>query len=89
MKVAERAAYRLAEDYYDTRTIEFDDARQEALLILATRPQMVRECLGDEALGYGVLYTRLHQHLVKVVRTDAGRRKRLTPLFDERDGGDA
>ncbi|MFF3249764.1 hypothetical protein ACFYWP_01870 [Actinacidiphila glaucinigra] len=74
MKVAQRAAYRLSEDYSDTRTIEFDDAYQEALIILASRPGMVRECLASADLGYGVLYTRLHQHLVKVVRTDAKHR---------------
>jgi hypothetical protein len=78
VKVAERAAYRLAQDYADTGTIEYDDAYQEALIILASRPRMVRAVLADPALGYGVLYTRLHQALVKVVRTDAKHRTRHT-----------
>ncbi|MEU8133208.1 hypothetical protein [Streptodolium elevatio] len=78
LKVAERAARRLAEQYADTRTIEYEDAFQEAVIILASKPQMVRECLTDPHLGYGVLATRLHQHLVMKVRTEASRRTRLT-----------
>jgi hypothetical protein len=78
LKVAGRAAYRLSQDYADTGTIEYDDAYQEAVIILATRPGMVRECLSDPSLGYGVLYTRLHQALVKVVRTDAKHRTKHT-----------
>ncbi|WAB08749.1 hypothetical protein SEA_ANDRIS_45 [Streptomyces phage Andris] len=78
VKVAERAAYRLSRDYADTGTIEYDDALQEATIILATRPGMVRDCLSSPDLGYGVLYTRLHQALVKVVRTDAKHRTKHT-----------
>jgi hypothetical protein len=78
VKVAERAAYRLGQEYADTGTIEYDDAFQEAVLILATKPHLVRDCLSDQTLGYGVLHKRLHQHLVKVVRGDAKRRTRQT-----------
>jgi hypothetical protein len=78
VKVAERAAYRLSQDYASTATIEYDDAYQEALITLAQKAHMVRGCLSDPNLGYGVLYTRLHQSLVKVVRTDASRRTKHT-----------
>lgn len=78
VKVAERAARKLSQDYADTGTIEYDDAYHEALIILATRARMVRGVLADPRLGYGVLYTRLHQHLVKVVRTEAGHRSKQT-----------
>ncbi|MFE4451390.1 hypothetical protein [Streptomyces sp. NPDC056796] len=74
VKVAERAARKLARDYEDTGTIELPDALQEALILLATNGRMVRDCLADPGLGYGVLHTRLHQMLVKVVRTDAKHR---------------
>jgi hypothetical protein len=76
VKVAELAAYRLAREYEDTATIEYGDAYQEALILLATKARMVRDCLADPSLGYGVLHTRLHQMLVKVVRTDAKHRSR-------------
>ncbi|RPF45771.1 hypothetical protein EDD96_2335 [Streptomyces sp. Ag109_G2-6] len=76
--LAGRAARRIADGYEDTLTMEYEDARQEALIILATKPQMVNECLADPALGLGVLYHRLVLDLVDRVKTEARRRIRHT-----------
>jgi hypothetical protein len=73
-----RAARRIADGYEDTLTMEYDDARQEALLILATKPAMVSECLSDPNLGLGVLYHRLVLDLIDRVKTEARRRIRHT-----------
>ncbi|MFI0984996.1 hypothetical protein [Streptomyces exfoliatus] len=76
--LAGRAARRIADGYADTLTMEYEDARQEALIILATKPAMVNECLADPALGLGVLYHRLVLDLVDRVKTEARRRIRHT-----------
>jgi hypothetical protein len=76
--LAGRAARRIADGYEDTLTMEYEDARQEALIILATKPAMVSECLSDPNLGLGVLYHRLVLDLVDRVKTEARRRIRHT-----------
>lgn len=76
VKVAERAARKIALQYEDTGTIEYDDAYQEALLLLSARKGL-QDCLRSEGLGYGALYTRLCQDLVKLVRTEAKHRSRV------------
>ncbi|MGW8743578.1 hypothetical protein [Streptomyces sp. NPDC055794] len=76
--LAGRAARRIADGYEDTLTMEYDDARQEALIILATKPGMVNECLADPNLGLGVLYHRLYLDLTDRVKTEAKRRIRHT-----------
>ncbi len=76
--LAGRAARRIADGYEDTLTMEYEDARQEALIILATKPAMVNECLADPNLGLGVLYHRLVLDLVDRVKTEARRRIRHT-----------
>ncbi|MFI1655592.1 hypothetical protein ACH4ZU_11895 [Streptomyces sp. NPDC020472] len=76
--LAGRAARRIADGYEDTLTMEYEDARQEALIILATKPSMVSECLSDPNLGLGVLYHRLVLDLVDRVKTEARRRIRHT-----------
>jgi len=78
LALAGRAARRIADGYEDTLTMEYDDARQEALILLATKPAMVSECLSNPALGLGVLYHRLVLDLVDQVKTEAGRRIRHT-----------
>ncbi|SNS51055.1 hypothetical protein [Actinacidiphila glaucinigra] len=67
--LAGRAARRIADGYEDTLTMEYEDARQEALIILATKPGMVNECLADPSLGLGVLYHRLVLDLMDRVKT--------------------
>jgi hypothetical protein len=76
--LAGRAARRIADGYEDTLTMEYEDARQEALIILATKPDMVNECLADPSLGLGVLYHRLVLDLVDRVKTVAKYRIRHT-----------
>ncbi|MFF4244278.1 hypothetical protein ACFYY2_07360 [Streptomyces sp. NPDC001822] len=78
LTLAGRAARRIANGYEDTLTMEYEDARQEALIILATKPDMVNECLGDPSLGPGVLYHRLVLDLVDRVKTEAKYRIRHT-----------
>lgn len=73
MKVIERAAWRMANQYESTRTIEYEDAHQEGLILVATHARL-RECLTDPGLGLGVLHTRLTQRLVHKVETEAKRR---------------
>ncbi|WP_329022470.1 MULTISPECIES: hypothetical protein [Streptomyces] len=72
--LAGRAARRIADGYEDTLTMEYEDARQEALIILATKPHMVSQCLTEPSLGLGVLYHRLVLDLVDRVKTEATRR---------------
>ncbi|MGW3336236.1 hypothetical protein ACWDCL_01980 [Streptomyces sp. NPDC001009] len=76
--LAGRAARRIADGYEDTLTMEYEDARQEALIILATKTAMVNECLADPALGLGVLYHRLVLDLIDKVKTQAKYRIRHT-----------
>lgn len=83
MSVAACEARRIAAQYEDTATIEYEDALQEAIIILVTHPRMVSECLEDESLGYGVLATRLHQRLVKTVRTEAKKRSLVITIAPE------
>ncbi|MEW1694459.1 hypothetical protein [Streptomyces sp. NPDC091278] len=78
LALAGRAARRIADGYEDSLTIEYEDARQEAVIILATKPDMVRECLDDPALGLGVLYHRLVLDLMDRVKTEARHRVRHT-----------
>ncbi|MFI5942229.1 hypothetical protein ACIBCB_18495 [Streptomyces uncialis] len=78
MAVAGRAARRVADGYEDSLTMEYEDARQEALIALATQPGMVRECLNDSGLGLGVLCHRLTLDLKDQVKTEARRRIRHT-----------
>ncbi|MGV9312563.1 hypothetical protein ACWDR0_10245 [Streptomyces sp. NPDC003691] len=78
LALAGRAARRIANGYEDTLTMEYEDARQEAVIILATKPAMVNECLDDPDLGLGVLYHRLVLDLVDRVKTEAKHRVRHT-----------
>lgn len=78
MAVAGRAARRIADGYEDRLTMEYDDAFQEAVLILATKATMVRECLNDPGLGLGVLYHRLVLDLTDKIKTQARHRARHT-----------
>lgn len=73
MKVIERAARRMANQYESTRTIEAEDARQEGMVLVATHPRL-QECFADPNLGLGVLFTRLVQRLTHKVETEAKRR---------------
>ncbi|MEU5433796.1 hypothetical protein AB0G73_10505 [Streptomyces sp. NPDC020719] len=76
VRVAGRAARAVTLAYGDRLTIEYDDAYQEALLRLATRPELVRECIADSTLGYGVLHRRLVLDLTDKVKTEARHRTR-------------
>lgn len=76
MTLAGRAARRMADGYEERLTMEYDDAFQEAALILATKPEMVRECLAHQELGLGVLYHRLLLDLTDQIKTQARHRAR-------------
>jgi hypothetical protein len=84
-KLAGRAARKIANQYEDTGTIEYDDALQTAYILMATDPALVRQCLSDPDLGYGVLYTRLCQKLVKTIETEAKHRSKHNSYEDELD----
>ncbi|MEV7282625.1 hypothetical protein [Streptomyces sp. NPDC093111] len=74
--IAGRAARRVADGYGSRLTMEYDDAFQEALLLLATKADMVRGCLADPELGPGVLHHRLVRDLTDQVKTQARHRAR-------------
>lgn len=77
--VARKAASKVATDYADLTTIDFDDLHHEVLILLATGPE-ARQCLEDPGLGLGVLYVRMVQGLLDKVRVEAGRHNRQTSL---------
>ncbi|MFE0964031.1 MULTISPECIES: hypothetical protein [Streptomyces] len=83
----ERAARHMADKYASSVTIEKDDAFQEGLILVATQRRL-RECLHDPALGLGVLYHRLVQHLTTKVRTEAKHRSRSSS-YEALTGGAA
>lgn len=68
MGVVERAARSIARKYEDSRTVEYDDAYQEALSLMATH----RVLRNYDTLG--ILYHRLTQRLTHVYETEAKRR---------------
>ncbi|MFE7480048.1 hypothetical protein [Streptomyces sp. NPDC057552] len=72
--IASRAARRIADGYGTRLTMEYDDALQEALLLLATKADMVRTCLTDPQLGPGVLHHRLVLDLTDMIKTQARHR---------------
>ena len=78
LTLAGRAARRIADGYEDRLTMEYEDAFQEAVLLLATKAAMVRECLADPELGLGVLYHRLVLDLTDLIKTQARHRTRHT-----------
>ncbi|MCC2278862.1 hypothetical protein LKL35_26040 [Streptomyces sp. ET3-23] len=88
MALAGRAARRIADGYEERLTMEYDDAFQEALLILATKASMVRECLDDPELGLGVLYHRLVLDLTDLIKTQARHRARHTSYEAACDAAD-
>lgn len=69
--VAASAARRVSEQFKGT--IEYDDAHQEALILLATDSK-VEEYIDSEDLGLGALQNRLYQKLVHQVETEAKHR---------------
>lgn len=69
MAVIGRAARYTARKYEDTRTVEFEDARQEAMLLVATRP-----ALRDPEATYGQKHFRLVQDLTDRYKAEARRR---------------
>lgn len=72
MDVAESAARKMSERY--GLTFEYDDARQEALILLSGKAEMVRELVASEEQG--LLHFRLCQWLTHLVETEAGHRSK-------------
>jgi hypothetical protein len=70
IEIAEQAARKISEQY--ELTFEYDDAYQEALLILASKADMVREQVVGGHLGQ--LQFRLCQDLTDKVKTEAKHR---------------
>jgi DNA-directed RNA polymerase specialized sigma24 family protein len=77
--VARKAASKVATDYSDLATVDYDDLYQEALILLATNGE-AQDCLGDPDLGLGVLYHRLVRDLEDTLKTEARRHTRQTSL---------
>lgn len=69
VEVIEAAAATISRDF--AGTIEYDDAVQEASIIVATKGDQAREAL---AKGPGVLHRMLWQDLADLVKTEAGHR---------------
>lgn len=69
--IAQRVARKAAESY--PTALEYDDARQEALLLMASRPDQARAAL---ALGPGALYHWLTQRLRDGFLTQEKRRSK-------------
>ncbi|WDS51761.1 DNA binding protein [Streptomyces phage Triumph] len=69
--IAQRAARKAAEQF--SSTLEYDDAYQEALILLATRPDKAREALG---MGAGALNRWLGQRLRDKHLTEAKHRSK-------------
>lgn len=72
MEVCENAANKLARNYGST--MEFDDALQEAYLLVALGKVVLPD---SEEFGspLGVLHHRLYMRLVDLVKVEAGKRK--------------
>lgn len=70
-KAITRAARHIANKYEDTRTTEFEDAYQDALVFVATRRNL-RAALGEP----GLLYARLVQDLTDKNKQTATKRTR-------------
>ncbi|MET9861935.1 hypothetical protein ABZY93_21960 [Streptomyces smyrnaeus] len=69
MATIERAARSIARKYADTGTTEFDDAYQDAVVMVATRPHL--QCAIGEP---GLLYYRLTQDLTDKHKREAEKR---------------
>lgn len=81
-RTIERAARSIANKYEDTRTTEYDDAHQEALVLVATTPNLL-----DALSQPGLLYSRLCQDLTDKYKSEAPKRSRarLTSWEDNQD----
>lgn len=71
--VARKAASKVATDYINLATWDFDDLLQEAYINLATRPEVVREYL-EGPDGTNLLYHDILMDLVNLVTPEAERR---------------
>jgi hypothetical protein len=69
-EIAENAAYKMSERY--GLTFEFDDAFQEAAILLAAKHEMTRELMASGEPG--LLHFRLCQDLTDLVKTEAKHR---------------
>ncbi|MEU5403685.1 hypothetical protein ABZ348_30840 [Streptomyces sp. NPDC005963] len=78
-EIAQRAARKAAEQF--GAALEYEDAHQEALLLLATRPGAARTAL---EMGAGVLYRWLAQRLRDAHLTEAKRRSKVTSWEENR-----
>lgn len=70
-RVISRAARHIANKYDDTRTTEYEDAYQDALVFVATRKNL-RSAFGEP----GLLYSRLVQDLTDKNKQTATKRTR-------------
>lgn len=84
IEIAESAAYKMADQY--GLTFEYDDAFQEATILLATKHEMVRELMDKGEPG--LLHFRLVQDLTDLVKTEAKHRSNLVSserLLEQRE----
>ncbi|MEU9791103.1 hypothetical protein AB0E27_10760 [Streptomyces sparsogenes] len=72
LRIAQRAARKVGEQYGST--LEAEDAYQEALMVIATRPSAARSSYEK---GSGALYRWIGQRLRDAHLTDAKRRSRM------------
>ncbi|WP_432482540.1 hypothetical protein [Kineococcus esterisolvens] len=79
MEVAESAARRASVEY--ELMYEFEDAQQEAYLILAAMPDRVRQCVGGEGrLTLGTLAHEVYRDLIDKVKRPAAHKAQVISI---------
>lgn len=81
MKAAERLSRRYA------GVLELDDAKQDALMHLAERPEMVKHFLSTKGLGAKAIYRSIYGTVGDRYARLAGRVDRHTSIDDEMEAG--
>lgn len=82
LDIAGKAARKVSQQY--EHTLEFEDAQQEAYIVLASNGDVVREYLAAEQ--FGLLHNWLYQRLVDNVKTEAGHRATQVSYERAREG---
>ena len=80
-KVIDIVAHKAADKF---RVAEFDDARQEAMLLVAGNPALREPAFQGDM---GLLSYRLWQQVIKVYRTEANRADRCVSYEDGQENG--
>lgn len=87
LQVARTAAAKIAKLH--PGTIEFDDAYQEALILLAQMPSRVRECASEtRGATLGTLCNELHRDLLDTIKYEARHRAKHLSYEQLRQGAE-